>query len=69
MASQVLACGFFVYGAEDLFKPRDMALRFRRGAFRGLLQIGRLRGFRHLRQRRKESSFRKVKSICLFNVS
>jgi len=38
-----------------------MAFGFAAVLFEGLLQIGRLRGFRHLRQRRKNLLFRKVK--------
>jgi hypothetical protein len=35
----------FVYHAENLFKPRDMAFRLAVVLFEGLFQIGRLRGF------------------------
>ena len=55
-----LGLRLFVYRAENLFKPRDMAFRLAAVLFEGPFQIRRLRGFRHLRQRRKDLLFGKI---------
>lgn len=55
-----LGLRLFVHRAENRFKSRDMAFRFVAVLFEGLFQIRRLRGFRHLRQRRKDLLFGKV---------
>src|ERR1700722_6625449 len=55
-----LGLRLFVYRAENLFQPRDMAFRLASVLFESLFQIGRLRGFRHFRQCRKDLLFREI---------